>query len=535
MSKHSALPGRARHRMRGLTRQDRVLLGLAAVTAVAAPIAVVATAGTAAATSSPSVVFTANRDQNSSSSSMSGPWISATASPLTLVAYLASDGPSTSNSQRFNSVSGCGLSWRLVARANAMPGTAEAWTATTSAALSSCRVSASRAVGGYQGSMSVVGYAGSAGVGASAAAANRGAPGVTVTPTKTGSLLYAVGNDWDNAMARTVPAGQSMVHQYLAPANDTYWVQKSNTATTAGTAAGINDSAPTGDRFDMVAVEVTPSGSAPAPSPSPTPSSTPTTSPTPTSSPTPSSTPTSSSPTPTSTPTSSSPTPTSTTYSCTQTATNGRCGPYSGYTAISGANSNPWVDQNVWAGSGSYHQTLYANGPGDWYISANANVGNGGVLTFPNTGFYMTGTVDASTSITSSWSTVFPHNAQTIGWSAYDLWLNNWANEIMIQTDISANSNYNCAPVASATFGGSPWHLCQFGSELVWKHGTDDSHLINESSGSVDVKAMLVWLEQHGFVPASSTWTAASFGFEVCNTTGIDAKFQVTGFSWSAK
>jgi hypothetical protein len=213
----------------------------------------------------------------------------------------------------------------------------------------------------------------------------------------------------------------------------------------------------------------------------------------------------------------------------------GRCGPYSDHPTITGVNSDPWVDQNMWTGTANYSQTLHANGPTDWDIVANANLGNGGVLTYPNTGFWMTGPVDSSSSVISTFSTTFPHDAQTIGWAAYDLWFNNWADEIMVQTDISANPAYNCTPVATATFDGSPWHLCVFGSERVWKHGTDDQHLINEASGSIDVKAMLVWMEQHGYLKAGSTWTAASYGFEVCNTSGVNAAFQVNGFTWSAR
>jgi len=201
---------------------------------------------------------------------------------------------------------------------------------------------------------------------------------------------------------------------------------------------------------------------------------------------------------------------------------------------VRGANSNPWVDQNIWAAGSGYQQTMHANGPGDWYVVANGNFGNGAVLTYPNTGFFMSGKIDSYTSITSSFSTTFPHDSKTVGWAAYDLWFNNWADEVMIQTDISANSAYNCSPVASATFNGEPWHLCIFGSERVWKHGTDEAHLVNQASGSVDIKAMLVWMEQHAYLRAGSTWTAASYGFELCNTGGADTKFQLNGLSWTA-
>ena len=39
------------------------------------------------------------------------------------------------------------------------------------------------------------------------------------------SLVYAVGNDFDRAVARTVPAGQTKVHEFFAPTGDTFWVQ----------------------------------------------------------------------------------------------------------------------------------------------------------------------------------------------------------------------------------------------------------------------------------------------------------------------
>ena len=114
----------------------------------------------------------------------------------------------------------------------------------------------------------------------------------------------------------------------------------------------------------------------------------------------------------------------------------------------------------------------------------------------------MQGTVDSSSSIASSWNVTIPTNSQTTaGWAAYDLWFNNWADEVMIQTDIVANSNYNCTASTSATFNGMPWHMCQFGSERVWKPGTDDTHLRNETTGSVDVRSMLTWMEQHGICP----------------------------------
>lgn len=280
----------------------------------------------------------------------------------------------------------------------------------------------------------------------------------------------------------------------------------------------------------------------PTVTPTPKPTETPTVSPTatPTASPTvtptvsPVATPPPASPTATATATATS-TPTSPpTWACVTTQPKGVCGPYSGTPGIDGTTE---VDANVWSGDPGYHQTIDANGAANWQAVVNTTGNGGAILAYPNTWVRNAPwnvPVDSIASVQSSWSTTFPHNATTVGWSAYDLWFNNWGDEVMIQTDISAGPAYNCTPVASATFGGSPWHLCVFGSERVWKHGTDDAHLINEASGSIDIAPFLTWMEAHGYLPAGSTWTAGSFGFEVANTGGADATFAVHGFNWHA-
>jgi N-acetylneuraminic acid mutarotase len=54
-----------------------------------------------------------------------------------------------------------------------------------------------------------------------------------------------------------VSAGQSLVHQYLTPTGDTYWVQMQSSPTPiAGTTISINDTAPTKDRYNLSIVEV---------------------------------------------------------------------------------------------------------------------------------------------------------------------------------------------------------------------------------------------------------------------------------------
>lgn len=202
-----------------------------------------------------------------------------------------------------------------------------------------------------------------------------------------------------------------------------------------------------------------------------------------------------------------------------------------------GGNANPTVGQNVWTNTPGYQQTLYAFSPADWYVTAEIDSHFGGVIAFPNTGLSMpVNTIDSYKSITASWDVTMPtDDTKTAGWAAFDLWFNDWKNEVMIQVFITANSDYSVANLAETTFGGMAWHLVgPFGTEYVWKPGASDTALVNQAAGSIDIKAILVWMEANGYLPKGSTWTAASFGFEICDTVGETQTFKVNDFTFDA-
>jgi hypothetical protein len=101
---------------------------------------------------------------------------------------------------------------------------------------------------------------GSGAIGATKMAnSSSGAPTANLVTTRANSWIFGVGNDYDNAIGRTTGAGQSLVHQYLTTAGDTYWVQMQNNPTPAsGTTVTINDTAPTTDRYNLSICEVLP-------------------------------------------------------------------------------------------------------------------------------------------------------------------------------------------------------------------------------------------------------------------------------------
>ena len=218
---------------------------------------------------------------------------------------------------------------------------------------------------------------------------------------------------------------------------------------------------------------------------------------------------------------------------CVTTAAKGNCGPYT-YPQIQGNPSEITVGQNVWSPISGWQQTLTATNPGNWQVTANMPDENTAVISFPNTGAnYNSPQLSSFPAIYSSFSETMGSSSATNAHAAYDLWFNNWKNEVMIQTDFAPSGARCSSYEASATFGGSngvpvqKWSLCQFGSELIWQMPT------NEASGSVDIKAMTTWLENNGYMPQNSTVTAMSYGFEISSTGGQNQTFRVSNFSIS--
>jgi len=186
-----------------------------------------------------------------------------------LLAFVGSDGPSGAGRQSA-AVSGAGLVWTLVKRTSSRSGDAEIWSATAAGALTKATVTSTPAASGYDQSLTVVSFEHSIGIGASVTGgAASGAPSVSLSTTGEASLVYADGNDWDRAAARTLGPNQTMLHQYLDTATgDTFWSQYTSAATgAAGSVVTLNDTAPTSDQWNMAAVEILGSGGAPVPAP----------------------------------------------------------------------------------------------------------------------------------------------------------------------------------------------------------------------------------------------------------------------------
>jgi hypothetical protein len=238
----------------------------------------------------------------------------------------------------------------------------------------------------------------------------------------------------------------------------------------------------------------------------------------------------------------------STARGCTTSAAQGTCGPYDSYPNITGTTASTYIGNDVWNPISGWHQTVDSISPGEWHVTANMPAGNTAVVSYPSIGANYgrvtnTPTPLARYSRIRSWFTERMNaTARTSAWAAYDIWLGHgtspdWAYEVMIQHDFTGAGP--CATAARATFpgpGGVPqhWHLCKYGSELIWKLGTDDQHIVSERTGVVHILAMLRWLVHHGYLPAHTGLWMIGYGWEICSTGGRPETFTVSAYTLRA-
>ncbi len=168
------------------------------------------------------------------------------------MAFVAYDGPA--GLPRTATVNGAGLSWTLLKRSNVQSGTAEIWAAKSIDPLTNVRVISQPGIGtNYNGSLTVIAFTNASGPGVvGQSSAPSGAPDIYLPGVSAGDWVFAVGNDWDDAITRTPVTGQVLVHQRIdIQVGDTYWVQS-----TAAPSTAIHDTSPTADQWNYAAVEI---------------------------------------------------------------------------------------------------------------------------------------------------------------------------------------------------------------------------------------------------------------------------------------
>jgi RHS repeat-associated protein len=191
-------------------------------------------------------------------SAVTSPVLSTKAGADLLVAFVSVAGPA-GKAQQVTAVTGGGLRWRQVTRADGQRGTAEVWQAHAPKALSKVRVTAAFRNKPYDAAITVTAFSGArSAVGARAAGSGPGgAPAVSLKTTGTDSVIWAAGEDPSHLKSRKPDPGQSVVRQVLdASGKVTFWVQHSSVIARPGTTVRVGDVSPTGDRWDLAAAEI---------------------------------------------------------------------------------------------------------------------------------------------------------------------------------------------------------------------------------------------------------------------------------------
>jgi RHS repeat-associated protein len=198
-------------------------------------------------------------DQGSLGTNITSPPISTKGSGELLLAFVSASGP-PSGTQTITGVTGGGLTWTKVTRADRQPGTAEIWQAYAATPVTSAKITATLAVTGQDGSITVAAFTGAAPVTGAHATANGATktPSVLLTTTQPHSLVWAAGEDATHASTLTPATGQAVVHGTAdVNAHATYWAQDATQpVTTAGTTVNMADTLPAADHWNLAAVEI---------------------------------------------------------------------------------------------------------------------------------------------------------------------------------------------------------------------------------------------------------------------------------------
>jgi hypothetical protein len=215
---------------------------------------------------------------------------------------------------------------------------------------------------------------------------------------------------------------------------------------------------------------------------------------------------------------------------CTTSAAQGSCGPYD-YSQITSSNgTGTYVNNDVWSPVSGWSEVLTAANPGSWSVVANMPAGNNSVVSYPDVQeLYNNVPLSSYTSLTSSFTeTMNPHSG-TLSEAAFDLWLNNWNDEVMIWNDNYGEDLSDDTDMGSVAFDGQNFEVYRNGplgngEELIVSLDS------NEQSGTIDILSTLKWLEGKGYLPSGSTLTSIDYGWEILSTGGQNETYQLSSF-----
>ena len=212
----------------------------------------------------------------------------------------------------------------------------------------------------------------------------------------------------------------------------------------------------------------------------------------------------------------------------------GVLGPYDDPSITSSDGSNTNINNNVWNDSAApgWTQTVEAISPSRWQVTANiSTASDGAVVSYPDVQqLYAERKLSTWSSIMSSWSEAMNVNGGSQCEAAYDIWLNDYANEIMIWVDTTASQ------AAALSFDTNLGNVMIGGKTFTVYHRPSSTEYIyylpgSTPIGSVDVLGILLHAVANGYLPEDSGLTAIEFGWEIVTTNSLDQTFVMSSFS----
>ncbi|KOV82939.1 hypothetical protein [Nocardia sp. NRRL S-836] len=177
------------------------------------------------------------------------------------------------------------------------------------------------------------------------------------------------------------------------------------------------------------------------------------------------------------------------------------------------SNGGYTVRNNVW-GNGSGPQTVWANSYSNWGVWSN-QPNTGGVKSYPHSEKMVNRRLSSLGSLRSSFNVSYPNAGSYT--TAYDIWANNNAYEIMLWMNKVGNVGPIGSYQTSVTVGGHSWNVYRGsnGANEVFSF----VRTANTGSGQVDVKAVMDWIRGRGWF-GDVTVGAVQFGYEITSSSG---------------
>lgn len=211
-------------------------------------------------------------------------------------------------------------------------------------------------------------------------------------------------------------------------------------------------------------------------------------------------------------------------FSSAQAATWASSAPYGSYN--SGAYN---FNNDVW-GSGAGPQTIWVNSVSDWGVWSN-QPNTGGIKSYPHVGTNVNRTLSSLSRLSSTMSATTPAGG---AWeSAYDIWANNNAYEIMLWMNYTGTASgcgnvkpisYNwtstgCAiPVyTNVSVGGHTWNVYRGhnGGNYVYSF----LRTSKTNNATIDILSILRYLQNNGWM-GNVTVGQVQYGFEITSSSG---------------